>query len=194
MANDNGLKVDSTEGRPSVIVFETMSGVLFHITPLSLATVRAIQLMAQDQFPYPDKDSFRVLDPPEVSFSDGQTSRAEDNPAYVTATKEIDRERAQWVDKSVFEYAAKMPKYPTHEALVEAYKSQLTDLRKIAKFDKDDTDYDIVLLSFVLTGIEDGISDYVRIIRLAVQAVALSPSEVTAGVRFFRPSVSRTSS
>jgi len=78
-----------------------------------------------------------------------------------------------------------MPQYPTHEELVEAFKPQLKALKKIATFDKSDSDYDIVLLHLVLTGI----TDYAQIIRLAVQQTPLTPAEVSAGIRFFRSKV-----
>lgn len=184
---DNGLKVDSSEGRKSLIIHETLSGVIFHITPMSLPTLRAIQLKAQDAFPYPDKAPYQIDDPVEVAFTEGQKSRAEDNSDYVEACKKMDNERAKWVDKAVFNYAARMPKYPTKEAVLTAYSEQLKALKEIALFDVEDDDYDIILLNFILTGN----ADYATIIRLAVQAVALTPEEVSAGIRFFRLRVSK---
>lgn len=185
MANE--LKIDSVDGRPVLIVHECMSGVIFHITPISLPTLRAIQLKAQDIYPYPDKAPYQIPDPAEVAFTEGQMSKAEDNPEYVEACKAVDKERGQWVDKAVFNYAAKMPKYPTKDALIEAYSKQLEALKEIAVFDEIDTDYDIVLLNFVLTGN----ADYSTIIRLAVQAVALTAEEISNGIRFFRSKISR---
>lgn len=180
MANE--LKVDTTEGRPSVVIYECMSGEIFHISPLSLPTLRAIQLKAQDIYPYPDKAPYQIPDPAEVAFTEGQMSKAEDNPEYVEACKAVDKERGQWVDKAVFNYAARMPKYPTEDTLIAAYESKLKALKEIAVFDETDTDYDIVLLNFVLTGN----ADYSTIIRLAVQAVALTAEEISNGIRFFR--------
>jgi len=179
---DNVLKVDSMDGRPALIIHECLSGIIFHIAPLSLPTLRAIQLKAQDIYPYPDKAPYQIPDPVDVAFTEGQMSKAEDNPDYLEACKKVDTERAQWVDKAVFRYAARMPKYPTEEALLAAYEDKLKALKEIAKFDETDTDYDIILLNFVLTGN----TDYATIIRLAVQAVALSAEEVSAGIRFFR--------
>lgn len=185
VTENNILTVESVDGRPSKIIYETLSGVIFHITPLSLPTLRAIQLKAADIHPYPDKAPYQVPDPVEVAFTEGQKSRAEDNPDYIEACKKVDTERAKWVDKTVFTYAAKMPKYPTKEAVLTAYEGQLKALKEIAVFDKDDDDYDVILLNFILTGN----ADYATIIRLAVQAVALTPEEVSAGIRFFRPRV-----
>lgn len=184
---DNGLKVDSKDGRPALIVHECLSGVIFHITPLSLPTLRAIQLKAQDIYPYPDKAPYQVPDPVEVAFTEGQMSKAEDNPDYIEACKAVDTERSKWVDKTVFTYAAKMPKFPTKEAVLSTYSEPLKALKEIAVFDAEDDDYDLIMLNFILTGN----TDYVTIIRLAVQAVALSAEEVSAGIRFFRARVSR---
>lgn len=185
MTENNILTVDSVDGRPSKIIYETLSGIVFHIIPLSLPTLRAIQLKAADVYPYPDKAPYQVPDPVEVAFTDGQMSKAEDNPDYIEACKKVDTDRAKWVDKTVFAYAAKMPKYPTKEAVLAAYSEQLEALKEIAVFDAEDDDYDNILLNFILTGN----ADYTTIIRLAVQAVALTPEEVSAGIRFFRARV-----
>ena len=189
MADNNVLTVASTEGRPGIIIYEALSGVIFHITPISLAVARAIELSVNDKIPYPDPKPYQVEDPSEVAFTPGQVSRAEDNPDYVTACKVVDLERAKWADRAIFDYAVTCPKYPTQEAMVQAFKPQLDKLRKIAKFEDTDSEYDIVLLHLVLTGNEGGLSDYVRIIRLAIQAVALAPAEVAQGIRFFRSKV-----
>jgi len=182
MTDNNVLKVGDSEGRPSIIIYETFSGVIFHITPLSLPTVRAIQLKAADIYPYPDKSPYQVPDPVEVAFADGQKSRAEDNPDYIEACKKVDSERVKWVGKTVFKYAAKMPKYPTEESLLNAYGEQLKALKEIAILDNEDSDYDNIILNFVLTGA----NDYATIFQMAVQQVALTPEEVSAGIRFFR--------
>lgn len=189
MADNNVLTVDQINGRPSVFVYEALSGTIFHVTPINLPTLRAIQLKAQDLYPYPDPKPYQIEDPSEVAFTPGQVSRAEDNPDYVTACKVVDLERAKWADRAIFDYAVTCPKYPTQDAMVQAFKPQLDKLRKIAKFEDTDSEYDIVLLHLVLTGNEGGLSDYVRIIRLAIQAVALAPAEVAQGIRFFRSKV-----
>jgi len=195
MTDINVLQVTDTDGRPVKIVYETYSGVIFHITPINLATLRAIQLKAADTFPYPDKEPYQIPDPVEVAFVEGQASKAEDNPEYIVACKAVDHERAQWTDRAIFSYAAKCPKYPTPEALVEAFRPQLDALREIAVLPEDD--YEAVLLHLVLTWNQVGVdnnrdlkpasSDFSRIIQLAIQTVALTPGEVSTGIRFFRP-------
>lgn len=198
--NDNVLTVDSVDGRAVRIIYETHSGVIFHITPINLATLRAIQLKASDKFPYPDKEPYQVPDPVEVAFAPGQASAAEDNPEYIEACKAVDYERGKWADETIFKYAAKMPKYPTRQALIDAYIDDLEALRDIAVLPDDN--YEAIMLHFVLTWNQVGVradksyvevqSDFSRIIQLAIQTVALTPDEVVSGIRFFRPRISRS--
>lgn len=197
MTDDNVLTVEATQGRPSIFIYETLSGVIFHITPISLPTLRAIQLKAQDLSPYPDPAPFRIPDPVDVAFTPGQASRAEDNPEYIKLCEAIDAERKQWSDRAMFDYCTKMPKYPTHEDLVVAYSEPLKALRKIAKIDLDD--YETVLFHIVLSWNQVAKNDngnlvqvnneYGRILQLIIQTVALSAAEVAAGIRFFRPRI-----
>lgn len=201
--SDNGLngaaKGELTEGRPAIFIYEALSGVIFHITPINLPTFRAIQLKAQDLFPYPEKQPYEIAVPNNVSFEPNQVEPAESNPAYIAACQAVEKERKYWVDRAVFNYAVKCPKYPTPQALVEGFKSQLEALRAISKIDKDD--YETVLFHIVLSwnqpaknkdtgAITVTSNEYGRIIEMAVQTVALSAPEVSAGIRFFRPYLS----
>ncbi len=175
-----------TDGKPSVIIYETGSGVVAHITPLNLATLKAIQVRAADLHPYPDKAPYQK--PEENAFVEGQMTAAEDNPEYIAACKVIDVERAQWADRTIFSYAVKFPKYPTRESLVAAFSDKLSYLRGIAELPEDD--YEATLHHLVLTWepiANRREADYVRCIQLACQTIALTPDEVTAGIRFFRP-------
>lgn len=194
--SDNGvLKTEITEGHQTRIIYETGSGVVFHITPINLPTLRAIQLKAQTLYPYPDKANYQQ--PEANAFSDNQMTPVADNPAYIQACMAVDRERSQWTDRAIFDYAVTCPKYPTRHELVNAFAPQLASLRQVAELPDDD--YEAILLHLVLSWNQVGLdtdkqlrpasSDYSRIIQLAIQTVALTPAEVTAGVRFFRPKV-----
>lgn len=196
MSGDNNtLKVTDVDGRPSIFIYETQSGVIFHITPINLPTLRAIQLKAQDKFPYPDKRPYQQLE--EKGFAEGQLTPAEENPQYLLDCQTVDHERAQWVDRTIFDYAAYCPKYPTKEAMIDGFREKLTKLREIAVLPEDD--YEAILFHLVLTwnqvGAKDGQfepvgTEFARIVRLAIQTVALTADEVSAGIRFFRPYVS----
>lgn len=191
----NSQQVESSEGRKALIIYECYSGVVFHITPINLPTLRAIQLKAQDLFRYPDKAPYQQ--PEENAFAANQLTPAEDNPQYLIDCQKVDSERAQWTDRAIFDYATYCPAYPTPADMVAAFKSELDKLRQIAVLPEDD--YEAVLLHLVLSWNQVGLdkdrnlkptqSDYARIIQLAIQTVALTPDEVQAGVRFFRPKV-----
>lgn len=188
---DNGLKVTDVEGKPSLIIYEAQSGVVFHILPINLATLRAIQLKAAELHPYPDPKPYEVKENPETSFDPNQVIPATKNPEYLKLCLEVDNQRNEWADRAIFDYAVTMPKYPNPEDLVAAYQKQLTKLRKIAVLPEDD--YEAVLFNIVLSGNqrrEDGsnkwVTDYQRIVLTAIQNFALTAPEVAEGVRMFR--------
>lgn len=194
--HSNGtVKALETEGRPAIIVHECSSGVLFHIQPINLPTLQAIRLKSEELFPYPDKRPYQHEE--ENAFSPGQLSPAEDNPDYVAACEAVDVERKKWLERAIFNYCVKCPKYPTKDALIEAFRQQLNALREIAVIDLDD--FDTVLFHIVLgwnqtARSKDGAlyqtnNEYGQIIQLCIQAVALTPAEVTAGLRLFRLAV-----
>lgn len=197
MSDNDVLKVTDVDGRPTRFIYETLSGVIFHVTPLSLATLRAIQLKAASVLPYPPKEPYEIPDPEETSFAPGQKSRAEDHPEYQALCKGVDKERKNWADRAIFDYAVECPKYPTHNDLVTAFKSQLDKLRKIAELPEDD--YEAVLFYIVFSWNQVALNsnmqympsgnEYGRIIDLAIQTVALTTAEVSAGIRFFRAKI-----
>jgi hypothetical protein len=183
-------------GKPSIVRYHTQSGVILHITPLNLATLRAINLMADDKFPYPDAKDYEK--PIENAFVEGQTESGTVNPEYIEACKPIDQQRREWTDKAVFHFAVRFQDYPTQSDLIQHYAPRLLELRKIAKVQEDD--FEAVLHHLVLTGntvisnkgLQASSSEYIDIIRIAIQTVALTPEEVTVGVRFFRADLRRT--
>lgn len=192
--SDNGSK-PATEGRPVVIKYDCYSGVIAHITPLNIPTLKAIQLKAKTRFPYPDKRPFQTEE--ENAFTPGQLTAAEDNPDYVAACRVVDRERALWVDRTIFDWSVSFPQFKTHDEMVAWFKPKLNALREIAELPEDD--YEAVLFHLVLVWNQPGLnkqkeltveaSEYNRLIQLAIQGVALTPAEVTEGIRFFRPDV-----
>lgn len=188
----NTLQVSDVQGRPSFILFETQSGVIWHIKPINIPTYRAIQLKSEEMFPYPDPLTYQK--PEENGFDENQLTPATNNPEYVQLCEEVDRERRTWVDQTIFDYTAKMPKYPTREALIDGFKNELLALREIAVLPDDD--YEAILFHLVLSWNVVGrtpegaifvrASEYAKIIQLAVQTVTLTAEEVSAGIKFFR--------
>lgn len=191
MSNEIGMA-----GHPTIIVFETMSGVVLHITPLNLATVRAVQQKAQEVYPYPEKAPYEL--PLENTFSPDTKDSAENNPEYVLKCAEIDKQRRIWADRAVFDYAVRFPAYATRQDLINAFAPRLLELRKIAVLPDDD--YDAILLYIILSGNEivsnknglsDGTTEYTRVILAAMQALPLTGEEIAEGIRFFRVDLSR---
>lgn len=181
-------KITDVDGKPSVIVWESAAGVVFHITPVNLATLRAIQLKAADIYPYPDAKEYEIKENPETAFDPNQVLPASKNPEYLKLCLEVDAERDKWADRAIFDYAVTTPKYVNRDDLIEAFKSQLGKLRKIANLPDDD--YEAVMFNIVLSGQERvnnrWVTDYNRVVGMAIQTFALTASEVAAGIRFFR--------
>lgn len=125
-------------GKKSVIRYETQSGIELHITPVSLATLRAIMLKAEEIFPYPPKKDYEK--PLENTFVEGMVDSAENNPDYIQACMAVDRERSQWRDKAVFMYAVHFADFPDINAVVQTFAPQLLELRKIAIVPDDNFD------------------------------------------------------
>lgn len=171
-------------GRPSVIVYETVSGVMVHITPLSIFTVQSIRDRAEKEFPYPDPDPYRM--PLENAADPSIKLPAEDNPEYKAVCKPIDQERVDWRVLMTLELACAFPAFESREAMLAHYRPQLEKLRKATLMDGDE--WQNVLNFCVFTGRGDKQVVY----SLATQdaAIPLTPAEVVEGVRFFRVDVS----
>jgi len=179
----------------SRIIHETMSGVVVHITPINLPTLRAIQLRAEKVFPDPDPTPFQH--PEENAFDPSQMTRAEDDPQYMELLNKTKSDRARWVDKAIFTYCATFPDYPTSKSLIDRYYGDLTVLRSFAELPEDD--YEAIVYHIVLNGNKVGVdqsgqltptsSDFSKIVQLAIQVIALTPDEVVEGIKFFRAKI-----
>ncbi len=192
--SDNGKRA-TTEGRPVMIEYECYSGIMAYVIPLNIPTLKAIQLKAKTRFPYPDPRPYQVEE--ENAFVPGTLSKPEDNPQYVADCKAVDRERALWVDRTIFDWSVSFPQFKTRDELVAWFRPKLNALREIAELPEDD--YEATLFHLVLvwnqptinesSQLTVGASEYNRLIQMAIQGVALTPAEVTEGIRFFRPDV-----
>lgn len=194
--SENELKVTDQSGRPIKIIHELMSGVIAHVTPINIPTLKGIQAKAAALYPYPDKRPYQVEE--ENGFVPGQLTAAEDNPDYVRAVQEVNHQRGQWADRAIFNHCVHFPAYPTREELIAAFQGELAKLREIAILPEDD--YEAILFHLVMTWNQVGVnaedkifaavSEYNRLVQLAIQTVSLTPAEVTDGIRFFRPHLS----
>lgn len=202
MTNENGT------GNPSLIVYETKSGVVCHIQPLNIATLRAIKLRASELYPYPDKADYPVTLQGSFVTAEAQKAAeieaADSNPEYQKACRLIDIDRDAFENVAILDIAVKFvkrhesgqsPEYYTGSELEDRFAGQLLKLRKYADLPKND--YEAVVWHCVFNGNrliphrESGAltavdSDFAYVKQLAIQQIPLSHSEVMAGIRYFQ--------
>lgn len=167
-------------GEPIVIEYTTASGVRIHVTPLALPTVRALQMRAAQELPYPDEKPYEKLMENAV---EGTLLPASDNPEYRALCQEIDIQRNELSNTRMIWLACSWPDYSDFKAIVAAFKDRLKDVRKWADLPADDNE--AVLFHFVLSGRED----VQTVIHAAAQQRPLTNGEIVDGVRLFRINV-----
>lgn len=172
------------EGHPKIIEFETVSGVITHVTPLSIYTIQALKVRAADEFPYPDKAAYEVAS--ELTASG--VIPAEENPAYKEACAEIDLKRSQWRIRQTIELACQYPGFSSKEALLAHFRPTLETIRKFITFSHDD-DWQNVLEHCIFTGRDD----FSTVFSLAGQdeRIPLTGGEVIDGIRLYFLDVSK---
>lgn len=174
---------DMNTGRPAIIVYETLSGVIVHVTPLSIFTIQAIRDRAEQEFPYPDPADYRL---PLENAVEGVTLPASENPEYQALCKPIDDQRQNWKVQAYIDMSCTFPAFESRAEMIERFKPRLEQLRKVSLMSDDD--WQNVLNHCVLTGRPDKQA----LVSLALQdaAIPLTPAEVVEGVRFFRVDLS----
>lgn len=186
--SDNGVT-----GLPSVIEYETQSGVVNHITPLSLFTVLGLRTKAEEQFAYPGDAPYRIESP---QVATGYIPASE-NPEYQALCKAVDEQREEWKNHAAIELAVKFPQWSSRDAMIAHFRPRLEQLRPYIKLGGDE--WQNVLEHCVYTGQtsikgESGVSvasERVMVVHLAYQnrSVPLSAPEVVDGLRIFRLAV-----
>lgn len=192
MPDSNGTgAVNDGLGLPSVIEYNTASGVIIHITPLSLFTIQAIVEQSKVVHPYPDETPYREA-------SDLVASGfipASENEEYQALCKAVDEERSQWQNDAITQMACKYPQWGTREQMIAHFRPRLEELRPFVSLHQDD--WRNVQEHCVFTGYVDVLDDNnksiripenYRVIRLARQneRIPLSMPEVIDGMRLFR--------
>src|SRR5574339_619483 len=124
----------NNEALPSVIEYVTQSGVLIHITPLSLFTIQSLKHAAEVRFPYPDKAEYQVAS--EITAT-GYIP-AEENPEYAAACEAVDKERGLWLNDAYIELACNYPQYPNRESMIQHFAPRLLQLSKYIELSGDD--------------------------------------------------------
>lgn len=166
-------------GYPSVIVFETMSGVIVHIAPPSAFTVQAIKQRAEELFPYPDPAPYEL--PIENAADPSIKMSAGENPEYKALCAPIDAERTRWIVAAMIDLACSYPAFPDQNHMLAHFRPQLEKIKAIASLDEDE--WQAVLKHCVFTGVRDRQT----VFDLAMQSknIPLTPGEVVEGIRFF---------
>lgn len=190
------------EALPTVIEYVCQSGVLIHITPLSLFAVQAIINKSESIFEYPPEKDYRLYEM-EVN---GILTRAEDvsasgffpateNLEYVALCKDIDAKRLEWQNDALIELACAYPQYTNRLDMIAAFRPQLEALRPYVDMHEDE--WQNVLEFCVFTGVLDLVdsggkrlrtTERHKIIQYARQnsTLALTTSEVVGSLRVFR--------
>jgi hypothetical protein len=189
--NDNMVSKNDGSGLPAVVEYETQSGVLIYVTPLSLFTVQAVVNRSELEYPYPDEKPYRVES---ELFASGFIPASE-NEEYQALCQNVDQQRAEWQNDAFIELACEYPKHFSREAMIAHFRPHLEKLRQFIDMGKDD--WQNVLNYCVFTGTVDVIdmnnkrhrtSERHRVIQIARQNsnLQLSMSEVVEGLRVFR--------
>lgn len=170
----------TTTGAPSIIEYETASGVIVHITPLSIFTIKAISSKAENEFPYPEAVNYEL--PLENAADPSIKLPAKENPAYRELCAEIDNQRYAWRNKAVLELACNYPAYADRASMIAEFRPRLEELRPFLEMSGDD--WQEVLQHCVFTGKQDRQA----VLLLAAQAddIPLTQAEVVDGIKFFR--------
>lgn len=186
MPQDQSITDSNNEALPSVIEYVTQSGVLIHVTPLSIFTLQSLRHKAEDLYPYPAKADYQV--PSEVTATG--FIPAEENPEYVAACETIDKERGLWVDNAVLDLACTYPQYTNRETMIAHFAPRLLQIGKYIELEGDDWDNVLKHCVFTKTAITGKAlrNERVDVVGLALQqsGLSLSMSEVMDGLRVFR--------
>jgi len=185
MSDFSGASAANATGYPSVIVYETMSGVIVHIAPLSAFTIQALRQHAEELFPYPDPAPYEL--PIENAADPSIKLSAGDNPAYQALCAPIDVERTRWIVATSIDLACNYPAFADQVHMLAHFRPQLEKLRAIVSLGEDE--WQAVLKHCVFTGLKDRQTVFDLIMQS--QKIPLTPGEVVEGIRFFRLAIQK---
>lgn len=171
---------EMTASGPVVVGYETMSGVMIHVTPLSVFTINAIHERSADEYPYPDPKPYEK--PLENAADRSIKAPAMDDPEYKALCKAVDEERMAWRVRVSIDLACEYPAFDSREAMMAYFRPKLEKIRLAAALPDDE--WQAVLMHCVFTGRHDRQT----VINIATQdeRLPLTPAEVVEGIRFFR--------
>lgn len=163
-----------------VVEFQTFSGVVALVTPLSPVTRQVIIDQAADVHPDFDKEPFLVEVPnsavPDQKFLD------DNDPEYKRLMTKLLNRRNSYITRMHIEVAVEFKE--SEDELLARYKKQLARLKKLHQ---SDDDWQIVLHQIILA--RDSERD--QILQIAMDRAPLTEGEVQDGLRIFRLNVPR---
>lgn len=193
----------ANEALPTVVEYCTQSGVLIHVTPLSLFLIQAVINKSEDIFEYPSEKDYRLT---EQLNESGEMVQADDviasgffpaseNPEYVALCKAVDTERLDWQGYAFIELACTFPQYESRDAMIAFFRPQLEKMRRFAAIPEDEwkaiLDF-CVFTKRVKFNLDKGgvitTTERNTVILLAQQNInqMLTTSEVVGAMRVFR--------
>lgn len=164
-------------GRKKVVVYETDSGVIIHVTMIATSTIKLMDKRAQEVYPTPDPKPFEA--PLPNAENEGVVIPATDNPEYVKLLNAVDVDRNNWMARWVFDTALEYPDGIT--ALVERFKGKLEHMRDTLDSSLDPTDWNTVFEHCIADKTEQLV-----LFRIAMNQAELEEVEVAEAFRFFR--------
>lgn len=167
-------------GRPVIVRYETASGVIVHVTPLSPFTIAGVRERAEQELPYPDPKPYEA----EIENAADPSIKlpASDNPAYKALCAPIDEDRKAWRLQAYIDVSCAFPDFASLDALIGHFRPRLEALRKVTVMGEDDW------LNVLNHCVFSGSNDRLTVINIALQneTIPLTPGEVVEGIRFFR--------
>lgn len=168
----------------AVIKTALQSGVEIHITPLSVAALRAITAQAEKLFPYPDPKAYEK---PMEGALPGSTATqpAQDNPEYLALLVSLNRQRTEYMAEVILRVVVTCP---SEDAVVALHKTQLETARRLGTLNEleGDSDFQLVLTNFLVT-----VADINLIMQASQRNVMLTAEEVRDGRAYFRLALTR---
>lgn len=142
--SENNPSTDSNPALPSIIEYITQSGVLIHISPLSLFLIMAIIAKSEEIYSYPDERDYRLTEMEingvltDASLLASGFYPATENPEYVALCKKVDTERLDWQGYAFIEMACTFPQYESRDAMIATFRPQLEKMRHFASIPEDE--------------------------------------------------------
>lgn len=164
-----------------VIEYTTFSGVVLHITPLSVASTNRIAELAEAAYPNFDDAPFQVEIPD--SAIEGATFLDTENAEYKRLLAELNSNRRRHENALVVELAVEYTE-PT-EKLLKRFEGRIGKIRRLLNLNGDLTDEEILLHQIAL----ESNKDLQNILLIIMERKSITEAEIDNGLKIFRPAL-----